>query len=281
MNGGGSEVLHDEEVGEVVGLSLGLDEDQGETLVLGGEQVEQGGLLVHVVDVHDLLGDVLGGGTDSTDGQEYVVGEEVAGEVLDVVWEGGGEHEGLSLADLRHVTVLDDVSDLWLETHVQHSVGLIEDKVLDVAEGDLASLEQVVQTTWGGDKEVTASLHLSELETDWGTTVDNAGLDPGSVTELLGLVEDLGSKLSGWSHDDSGWVGLSLVGVAAVVWGWGGTVLEGLGEDWEEETTSLTGTGLGTGHEVSAGGDDGDGVLLDGGRLGEAGELDILEQKLI
>jgi len=61
----------------------------------------------------------------------------------------------------------------------------------------------------------------------------------------------------------------------------GGTVLECLREDGEEETTSLSGTSLGTSHQITATHDDGDRVLLDGGRDLVARELDVGDEVVI
>jgi len=54
-----------------------------------------------------------------------------------------------------------------------------------------------------------------------------------------------------------------------------------LREDREEETTSLSGTSLGTSHEITAAHNDGDGVLLDGGGDLVVGHLDVAAQVLV
>ena len=286
VDGGGGEALVEQEVGQGVGHALGLDEDEGQTGgAVGVEDVEQDGALVLVLDVLDLLGDVLRGGTDTTDGEEDVVLEEVAGEHLDVAGEGGGKHEGLAVGDVGHVLTLDDAADLGLETHVQHPVGLVQNEVLDVHQGDAATLDEIDETAGGGDEQIAATLDLAQLGADVGTAVDDAGTDPGAVGELAGLVEDLGDEFTGGGQNEGGGVGLALAAVAELTGslggGLGGAVLEGLGQDGEEETTGLTGTGLGTGHQVATVHDDGDGVLLDGGGGLVAGELDVGDQVVI
>jgi hypothetical protein len=57
------------------------------------------------------------------------------------------------------------------------------------------------------------------------------------------------------------------------------STLEELRENREEETTSLSRTSLGTSHQITVVANNGDGVLLDGGRLGVLGELNVLEEK--
>lgn len=48
---------------------------------------------------------------------------------LDLLGKGGTEHHGLSDAFGWHCILLHNSSDLWLETHVQHAVSLIQDQV--------------------------------------------------------------------------------------------------------------------------------------------------------
>jgi hypothetical protein len=59
------------------------------------------------------------------------------------------------------------------------------------------------------------------------------------------------------------------------------TSLERLSKDGEQETASLARTSLCTSHQVTAGHDDRDGVLLDWGWLLVTGELDVAQQMLI
>lgn len=281
VNRSGVVSLLTQEVAERVGHSLGLDKDEAETTrLLGGEEVEKERLLVVVVDVLDSLGDVLRGGTDSTDGKEDVVLEEGSGEHLDLLGEGSGEHEGLAELDTWHVFTLDDSPDLGLETHIQHSVSLVEDEVLDVGETDLASLDKVDESTRSGREEVTTSVESSDLLSNVGTTVDDGGSDPRSVGELPSLLVDLRDKLSGWGEDEGSGVGLSS-SVASL--GGRGDWAEGVGggENGEEETTSLSGTSLGTGHQVSATSDDGDRVFLDWGGGGVSSKGNVLEENRV
>jgi len=278
VNRGGHVSLGAEEVAERVGHALGLDKDEDQSSrLLGNKQVKQERLLVLVVDVLDSLGDVLRGGSNSANREENVVLQEGSGQVLNLLGEGGGEHERLSVVHTRHVLSLDNSSDLRLETHVQHSVGLVEDKVLDVGKRDLASLHEVDKTTGGSRKQVATSVEGSHLLADVGSTVNDSGPDPRSVGELSSLVVDLRDQLSSRGENQSGGVRLSS-SVALLHRRGLRTVAEESGEDGEEETTSLSGTGLGTSHEVSATSDDGDGHLLDWGGGGVSRVGDVLEQ---
>jgi hypothetical protein len=172
---------------------------------------------------------------------------------------------------------------LGLETHVQHTISLIEDEVLDVAKGDTATLDQVDETTWGGDKEIATALDLAKLGTDIGTTVDDTWSNPRSVGELAGLLENLGNQLTGGSQDQRCWVSLALTAEVATCtgWGWGWTVDESLRQDGEEETTSLSRTSLGTSHQIATTHDNWDGVLLDWGWDLVVGEFDVADEMVI
>jgi hypothetical protein len=283
VNRGGGEVLVDEEVGQSVGHALRLDEDEGQSSGVAVQDVEQDRALVNVLDVFDLLGNVLRGGTNATDGQEDVVLQEITGKHLDVAGEGGRKHESLTVGNGRHVLTLDDTADLGLETHVQHSVGLVEHKVLNVAQGNATSLYEIDQSSRSGNQKIAATLNLAELGANIGTTVDDARANPRTVGKLARLLVDLGDQLTGGSQNQGGGVGLALTTklTSSTSGDRRRTVEEGLRQDGEEETTSLSGTGLGTGHQIAATHDDGNGVLLDGGGNPVAGHLDVAAQVLI
>jgi hypothetical protein len=178
VDGSGGESLVDEEVGERVGHALGLDEDQGETSTMGVEDIEKNRALVTVLNVLDLLGNVLRGRTDTTDGKEDVLLQEVAGEHLDVTGESGRKHERLASGGRRHVLALDNAANLRLKTHVQHAISLVEHKVLDARKGDTATLDQIDETTGSSNEKIAATLDLAKLGADVGTTVDNTRADP-------------------------------------------------------------------------------------------------------
>ena len=176
---GGVVSLCAEEVTKGIGHSLGLDENENETARLfSEEEVEEERLLVVVVDVFNSLGDVLRSRTDSADREEDVVLEEGSSEHLNLTRECSGEHKGLSFLHSRHVFTFDDSSNLGLETHIQHSISLIEDEVLDVGETDSASLDKVDKSTGGGREEITSSVESSDLLANVGSSVYDGRSDP-------------------------------------------------------------------------------------------------------
>ena len=103
-----------------------------------------------VLDVLDFLGNIFGGGANTADGKENVVFEEVLGEDLDVAGEGGAEHEGLAVMNTGHVFSLDDTTDLMFETHVKHTIGLVEDKIPNVTEADTTAFDEINKASGSG-----------------------------------------------------------------------------------------------------------------------------------
>jgi len=169
---------------------------------------------------------------------------------------------------------------LGLETHVKHAISLVENEEANIAKADTATLHQVDKTTGSGREEIATTLNLSELSANVGTTVHDGRLDPRSVSELSGLVVDLRDELTSGSEDERAGVCFPSAEAALSHLGgrWGWAVGEESRKDGEEETTRFTGTGLGTAHEITAELDNGDGVLLNGGRVGVARELDVFEE---
>jgi hypothetical protein len=285
VDGSSWEALVDKKIREGIRHALCLDEDQRKTSADSVQDVEQNGALVDVLDVLYLLRNVLGSGSNATNRQEDVLLQEIASKHLDVPGEGGGKHESLAGRGWWHVLAFNNAANLGLETHVQHAISLIENEVLDVAKRDAATLDEIYQTTGGSNEQVAAALNLAQLGANVGTTINDTWAHPGSVREFSGFFEDLGDQLTGGSKDQGGGVGLSLTAISVssgcLLWGRAGTGLEGLGKDGEQETTSLSGTSLGTSHQVAATHNDRDRVFLDRGGNVVAGEADVGQQMVV
>jgi hypothetical protein len=191
----------------------------------------------------------------------------------------------LAVVDARHVFTLHDAANLRFETHVQHTISLIENQVLDVAQRDAATLDQINQTTGGSDEKIAATLDLTELGANIGTTVNHAGANPRAVSELACFVKDLRNKLTSGGEDQGSRVGLALTAVTELTRGLSRrgrrTCLESLRENGEQETTCLSGTSLSAGHEIATAHHDGNRVLLDGSRSLVVSELDVGNQVVI
>ena len=100
---------------------------------------------------------------------------------LDLLGEGGGEHHGLANIRTWHVVLFHNPPDLRLETHVKHPVRLVKAKVLAVLKADLASLQEVDQTTRSGDQQMTSALKFPHLVANIGATVHNSRSNFGPI----------------------------------------------------------------------------------------------------
>jgi hypothetical protein len=108
-------------LGNVVGdpLGGGEDDDLGVLVRDGVEMLDEFASLLEVgANLDELLDVVIGGELHGSNVDLDGVGQEVGGESLDLLGPGGREEEGLSVrSDLGN-----DLPDLGLETHVEHSV---------------------------------------------------------------------------------------------------------------------------------------------------------------
>ena len=64
----------------------------------------------------------------------------------------------------------------YLETHVQHAIGLVQAEEAAELEADLVTLQEVDKTTWSGDEQVTAALQLPHLLSNIGTSINDTWL---------------------------------------------------------------------------------------------------------
>jgi len=194
MDGSSWKAIAHQKIAEHVGHTFCFDEDKGESEILLGlrcKNIKEDASFVIVFHIFDLLGDVLRGTSNPSHAEEDVILEKIFCEHLDVTWEGGAEHEGLTVGCAWHIFALDDATNLRLETHVQHAIGFIKDEVLDVGETDTTTFDEIYEATWSGTQEITTTLNLAELLIDISTSVDNGRSDPRTISEFTCLLVDL------------------------------------------------------------------------------------------
>jgi len=207
VDGRSGEVVAHQEVTQHVRHPLCFDKDKSETEILLGlrnEDVKQDAPLIEILDILDLLSDVFGCTSNSTNAQEDIILQKILGKHLNVSGECSTEHEGLTVRSAGHIFSLHDTSNLGFETHVKHAIGLVKDEILDVGEADAATFNQINKTARRGAKEVTTTFDKAELLIDISSTVDDGRANPGPIRELPCLVMNLGDKLTGRGEDQSG-----------------------------------------------------------------------------
>ena len=81
-------------------------------------------------------------------------------------------HQGLPIRP----DLVDDTTNLRLETHVQHTIGLVHHEVSDTAQIRLARLQHVDQSSRRGDNDLDAALQIASLLILGDSSVDAAVL---------------------------------------------------------------------------------------------------------
>lgn len=244
------------ELGDLAGEELdavdGVAEDDG---LVDLELVEEGVEAVDLLAFFDEgveLGDTLEGELVH---EVDLVGvlHVLVGEVLDGQGEGGGEEERLAALERRDIAV-DLIHELG-EFGAEKLVGLIEDNHAALVElgGGLGG--EIGNTSGGGDEDVDGAHQAHDIVAEGGTTGGDHDFEAADVlAEFLGDLGGLERELTGGNKEK----GLN-----------GGDFSADLLEDGDDERSGLAGSVFGAGEDVFSGEGDGDGFLLNGGRLFE------------
>ncbi len=183
------------------------------------------------------------------------VTQQVVRQASDGRREGGAEEQ--RLARLRQL--LEDALDVVDEAHVQHAVGLVEDQDLDRAQVDGPLSHVVQQASWRSHDDLRPLVQRAHLPVHAYAPVDGDRADGLAATVRAHALLHLQGQLARGHHDEG--AHLALTGFAA-----GPQPVE----HGQHESGRLAGAGLGAGQQVATAEDDGDGLGLDGRRLGVA-----------
>lgn len=256
-----------EETGDLVGNTLGASEDKALVVLVLHDLLE---VLDHLVtllefgnDLDDLSDAVVGGQVHGTDVDLDEIVLEVLGESANLLGPSSGPHAGLTV----RTNLANDLADLGLETHVEHTISLVENEVGDAAKVGLSRLEHVDETTGSGDTHLNTASEISDLLTLGDTTVDTGVANARRFAELVNFSLNLDSELTGGGEDEDD-----------------GTVTgreERLGVDVDDRRKTvgegLSGTGLGDTGDIATRESHGPALALNGGRVGEALGLDLVD----
>mmetsp|Transcript_20121 Transcript_20121/g.41456 ORF Transcript_20121/g.41456 Transcript_20121/m.41456 type:complete len:499 (-) Transcript_20121:512-2008(-) len=276
VNGASRESVLAQDVFEVVAVTLCLRKDQNQTIFNRQEKLHQGVELIAIFDELDRLSDILGCRTDTANGQKDVIAKEITGQSLDLGRESRTKHHSLTFLTLRHSRFFNNATNLWFETHIKHSIGFVQHQELDVFHAQATTLDQIHQSSRGCHQQITTTFDLTELFSDFGTTVNADGSDTGAVGETTSFFVNLLSKFAGWGHDQ----GLRVYLATSVIRRITSTAAKHGHDDGEEETGSFTTTGLGTGHQITTGDSNRTRILLDRSGSGVTTELGTLVEFL-
>ena len=267
VDGEGWPAVLSEEASDLVGDTLGASEDKALVVLVFHDLLE---VLDHLVallefgnDLDDLGDAVVGGQVHGTDVDLDEVVLEVLGESADLLGPGSGPHASLTV----RANLADDLADLRLETHVEHTISLVENEVGNAAKVGLSRLEHVDQTTRSGNTHLDTASEISDLLTLGDTTVDTGVANARRFAELVNFGLNLDSEFtSGGEDKDDGTVTGREERLGVDVDDRGKTVGEG-----------LSGTGLGNTSDVATRESHGPALALNGGRVGKALGLDLVD----
>lgn len=254
------------ETGDLVSDTLGADEDENLVLLVVHhllEVLDHAITLLALVDDLDNLGNaVVGSQVHGTDVDLDEVGKEVGRKSANLLGPSGGPHESLTV----RANLADNLANLGLETHVQHAISLVKNKVGDAAQVGLAGLEHVDETSGGGNADLDTAGEITDLGALGDTTVNAGVADAGRLAELGNLLLNLDRELTGRGEDqDNGAIA-------------GGQQRLGVDVDDGGKAVGkrLSGTSLGNTDDVATGESHGPTLGLNGSRSGEALSLDLV-----
>ena len=120
--------------------------------------------------------------------------------LLDLAVKRGGEEQRLTI----RLSLIEDATDDGQEAHVGHAVGLVDHDDADIAEVDVATLDQILEPAGAGDEDVNATTKRVDLRAVASAAVDGSDLTATGFGERLHLAADLIGKLAGWRKDEGG-----------------------------------------------------------------------------
>ncbi len=232
-NAGFDQTAHD-----LVRATLGAGEDERAVDRLALEDVRQHRRLGIAVHVDQTLLDALGRRSYRVHGDPGRIAKHLVGEIGNVAWHGRGEKQSLPLRrKLR-----DDVANVVDEAHVEHSVGFVEHKVLNLAKPQRVAAEEIEQAARRRDKHVDAVHQRTDLPAHRYTADRQRGADANMTAVGLETVEHLAGEFARRAkHEHAAGLALHLLSPG-----------EELVQDRQRERRGFSGAGLRNSSHVAA-----------------------------
>src|SRR5580658_652336 len=158
VNAGGLHAGARQALGKAVGAVLGAGEHQERTFFFGQHGAKQAELFL-LVDFVDVQIDFFSGLGNGADRNALGVAQVFVNERRDGFLDRGGKEQRLA----RRRSCFDNVLDNRQKAHVEHPVGFIENKRLNLAQVDETPLEIVRETARSGDQDVSAAPNFVQL----------------------------------------------------------------------------------------------------------------------
>ena len=151
-----------------------------------------------LTDVHNLKDVVVGGQLEGADVDLDVIVEEVRGEFPHLLGPRGGPHERLPVGP----NLLDYLSDLRLEAHVQHAIRFVEDQVRAPPQIRRPPFEKIDQPAGGRDDDLDAPLQITRLRSLRGPAEYARVTHERGAAELRRHLLDLLGQFAGRGEDE-------------------------------------------------------------------------------
>ena len=185
--------------------------------------------------------------------------EESLSDSLDPSWDGRREHEALEVLEAGTLNGVHDLFNIFLETEVEHLIGLVEDGIPQRGEVKVASPHVVNDATTGADENVDSASQLVSLIVHTGASVDGQ-----NVVLLLIILQcceffgNLDGKFASRGQNHGLWSALAKKTLAAEA-----------RHDWQAEAQGLARTSKVSHNHVFFVFNFPESIILDGEELGD------------
>jgi len=244
---------------------LGINEDHGPGHSLPAQKSQKKRKLLlagHMIKdlLYPLRGHLLRSG-----GNLFRQVHEFVGQFHHPLVEGGGKHHVLPL--VKGGEAPKDKAEVRDETHVEHSIRLVDNQRLDPLQGVNLLLQVIDESSRGADDDISALLEGVALLLVIYTSVDRLDCEAGMGAQEVRVLLNLHHQLTRWRQDECPGIALPRrpgKGKQA-------------GKEGKEESSGLAGACLGLTCHVLAGEGDGERLFLYRGTVAESGVLDALQ----
>ena len=149
--------------------------------------------LVHITNKVDHLGDILTRLKRArTNLNNNMVMQKITSKTLDFLRPSSTPHKSLLIG----TNLTQNLTNLGLETHIKHTISLVEDQIGHPAKVSVSSSNHIDQTAGCRNHNLDSVTERSNLRPPGNTSVNTGVLDLWVLAKLGGLLLDLDSKLS-------------------------------------------------------------------------------------
>ncbi|CCJ88038.1 hypothetical protein BN133_4415 [Cronobacter dublinensis 582] len=226
-------------LGQMVSAMFGAGKHQHLLPVAIANQVRKQFPLAFFINEMHMLRHLPGGGVAARHGHFFRVAQQFFRQRFDVVGEGRGEQQVLTLRrQLRQ-----HAANVVNKAHVEHAVGFVEHQHFDLVEFHRVLVFKIQQTARGGDKHIHAAAQFHHLRVDAHAAKYHQRADIEIFAVFAHVLAHLGCQFARRGQDQR-----AHRATALRVRLTGGQALQ----QRQREACGFAGAGLGTGHQIFA-----------------------------